>query len=1355
MKLPSLPAPIARPYSRGQAGLWVVATLTLLASIGIEGVAPEWIHPGQTRFAGLPLMLLQALILAGGWLRLGVRGERSRQVGRGFWVLSAILSILAAKAFRPWSSIPWTGNAPLPWIPATTVLATALAALVLDGATDRRRINLGATLAMVPTALSSFVLLEFVAGVPDFFSVSSFSVASALQFVTALMAGTGLVMAAGVTAWPLSSFRQEAPRSGNATLAWGPFFLFQVGIVIAGLAGAIHFRSDIKETRRSQRSELRAIASLKAHQLADWYLERDADARLAGTSDIVQGPLVRYLDGTMGAAHDRELHSWLQALRGGTNYSALLLYDRAGRTRLALPGDAAPDTPPPAAFLQYPEESSPTPLIFGQASGGAYFAQWIPIKHRGGGKPLGFLELRTDPEKTVIPLLGFWPNPGSSAVTFLLHRKGMGAAQGQGGAQGPHLEILAGRPGATPSQVPADLILNGHDGFLELQDPRGIPVLVSLTPVPGTPWVVMVQIGQFEILGPVQTNAVRDYLFFLGIIVALALAFRAWLRDREQERLGIQLATSRERKVLEDRLDLLMRRGSDILFLLDPGGSILDANARAVETYGLPVEALRGKPIKTFRTAGEAPDFEEAFRVVRDGTSTRYETVHQRGEGIPFPVEVRLSSVILGEELFIAAFIRDITEQKRKANELLRLNRLYATLSQINQAILGCGTPVELFELVARILVETGQFRMAWIGLHTPGLEAACAFDSLRAPDLLGAGLPRLDLARGGQALAAGDTIILNRLDGPDGRVPWHGAASSYGIAAAAGIPVQLGTDSFGGLVVFAEEEGFFGQEEIHLLDEAARDVAFALHQFEKDEVRKQAEAALRENEKFLTQAQEVGLVGIYSFDILGNRWEASPFLDRLFGIPPDYPRTMESWLDLVEPSNREAMRVYLEGVVREGMPFDREYPIVRHEDSEIRWLHGRGEMIPGDSGASLRMVGVIQDITLRVSAEQERRDLEGHLQQVQQLESLGILAGGIAHDMNNVLAAIMALASIQAGSADPGSSLAKAMDTIIKASNRGREVVKGILFFARRKKAEVSDLDLNAVVRDISQLLSYTTLKRVGLQMDLDPDLGTIRADEVAIAHALMNLCVNAVDAMPGGGTLLIRTGQGPGGSIDLEVRDTGDGMPPEVLKRALEPFYTTKPAGKGTGLGLAIVSGTMQAHDGELLMTSRPGVGTSAVLRFPESRKVRGGVLHAPAPLPFQVGRAFRILLVEDDPLVQATTSELLNVLGHQVEVAGNGLEAIEWLEQGNVPDVIILDMNMPVLNGAQALPRILKMRPDQNVIVVTGYLDAGIQAILAEFPSVVTLEKPFSIRELEAKVSMLSGPGAPFLPSIRSDP
>ncbi len=544
--------------------------------------------------------------------------------------------------------------------------------------------------------------------------------------------------------------------------------------------------------------------------------------------------------------------------------------------------------------------------------------------------------------------------------------------------------------------------------------------------------------------------------------------------------------------------------------------------------------------------------------------------------------------------------------------------------------------------------------------------------------------------------------------------------------------------------MVFAGEADCFGQEEVHLLDEAARDVAFALQQFEKDEVRKRAEAALRENQAFLNQAQEVGMVGTYRFDIPGDRWESSPYLDRLFGIPPEHPRTMESWLGLVEPDSREAMRSYLEGIVRDRVPFDRDYPIVRFADGEIRWLHGRGELVPDESGAPFRMVGVIQDITQRVKADQDRRDLEVHLQRVQQLESLGILAGGIAHDMNNVLAAILALASIQAGAAPADSPQAKAMDTIIKACNRGRDVVKGILFFARRNLAEVTDLDLNVVARDISQLLSYTTLKKVNLRLDLEPDLGTLRADGAAIAHALMNLCVNAVDAMPGGGNLLIRTGSGPGGAIDLEVRDTGEGMTPEVLKRAMEPFYTTKPQGKGTGLGLAMVYGTMKAHDGDLVVSSRPGEGTSAILRFPESRKVRAAVRHAPSPLDVQAGRALRILLVEDDPLVQETTSELLVLLGHQVDVAGNGLEALDWLRRGHAADVVILDMNMPILNGSQALPRILDLRPDQNVIIVTGYLDAGIGALLAEFPSVLALEKPFSIRELASRLGELGGAG-----------
>ncbi len=1200
---------------------------------------------------------------------------------------------------------------------------------------------------MVPMVLGSYVLLEFVAGVPAFLATSPFSVVTVLQNVTALLSGASLVMVAGITGWPLSAFRHSDAKSGKAALAWVPFSLFLAFIVTTGVGGAIHLRTDIEETWRSQRSELRAITMLKVRQFAGWYMERDADAHLAAESDFVQGPLESYLDGGVNPAHAKELHIWLQALRGGANYSALVLYDKAGQVRMALPEDALPDADPPIPVPQPSAHPSQSPMIFRQAGGETYFAHWVPIRSKRSGKSLGYLELRTDPAKVIIPLLDFWPNQGSSAATFLLHRKEYPSVHGESGQDDPHVEILAGRPGAKPSQVPSRLLADRYDGFLELQNKDAFPVLASLAPIPGTSWEILVQIDQFEILGPVRKHAILNFLFLLGIAVATALAFRGWLRDREQHRLRVQIEASRERKVLEDRLDLLMRLGSDILFLLNPEGDILDANARALDTYGLPVEAMRGKPIKTFRTVEETPGFEEVFRCVREGHSTLYETVHRRGDGESFPVEVRLRPVTLGEQPYVAAFIRDITEQRRKSNDLLRLNRLYATLSQINQAILGCGTPEDLFRQIARILVETGQFRMAWIGLEGTGLEAASAADPLQSHILIRSGLPRMEMAQERRALAAGDAIILNRLDGPDNPVSWLDAATCNGIASAAGIPIKLGNDFYGGLVVFAGEAGFFGKEEVHLLDEAARDVAFALHQFEKDEVRKRAEAALRENEKFLTQAQEVGMVGTYSFDILGNRWVSSPFLDRLFGIPPDHPRTMESWLDLIEPGYREGMKAYLEAVVREGSPFDREYPIVRYGDKEIRWLHGRGEMVPGKSGSALRMVGVIQDITQRVTAEQERRELEGHLQHVQQLESIGILAGGIAHDMNNVLAAILALASIQAESAGPGSTLAKAMDTIIKASNRGREVVRGILFFARRKQAEVSDLDLNAVARDISQLLSYTTLKRITLQMDLDPDLGTIRADEVAIAHALMNLCVNAVDAMPGGGTLLIRTGSGPGGAIELEVKDTGDGMTPEVLSRAQDPFFTTKGPGKGTGLGLAIVSSTMQAHDGEFVMTSKPGAGTSATLRFPESRKVRGEVRHEPVPLPFQMGRAFRILLVEDDPLVQVTTSELLNVLGHQVEIAGNGLEALDSLERGNTFDVIILDMNMPVLNGAQALPRILTLRPDQNVIVVSGFLDSGIAALLDDFPSVLPLEKPFTIRDLESKLSILSKPGTPI--------
>jgi PAS domain S-box-containing protein len=244
------------------------------------------------------------------------------------------------------------------------------------------------------------------------------------------------------------------------------------------------------------------------------------------------------------------------------------------------------------------------------------------------------------------------------------------------------------------------------------------------------------------------------------------------------------------------------------------------------------------------------------------------------------------------------------------------------------------------------------------------------------------------------------------------------------------------------------------------------------------------------------------------------------------------------------------------------------------------------------------------RDVTERRRAEEEKARLQAELIQMQKMESLGSLAGGVAHDMNNLLGAILGLASARMETEPPESPAYRAFSTITRAAQRGGELVKSLLSFARRSPGVAEDLDLNRLVEEQVQLLERTTLARVDLRMDLDPNLPSIQGDSGALAHAIMNLCINALEAMPGGGTLALGTRRTGVGWVELFVEDSGHGMPPEVLDRAADPFFTTKPPGKGTGLGLAMVFSTVQGHGGRMEITSRPGEGTRVLVRLPRHR-------------------------------------------------------------------------------------------------------------------------------------------------------
>lgn len=447
--------------------------------------------------------------------------------------------------------------------------------------------------------------------------------------------------------------------------------------------------------------------------------------------------------------------------------------------------------------------------------------------------------------------------------------------------------------------------------------------------------------------------------------------------------------------------------------------------------------------------------------------------------------------------------------------------------------------------------------------------------------------------------------------------------------------------------------------------------------------------------------------------------------------------------MDFVLPAHREAFGA-LHRQVMEGGTGTLTFEVIGLRGGR-RWLETHAAPMRNADGEVEALLGITRDVTARREAEAARLELERKLHQSQKMESLGNLAGGVAHDMNNVLAAILGLASLRLDGPQDEEADRHAFEMIERACFRGSELVKGLLSFSRKGLAETTAVDVNSLVREEVNFLRHTTLARIELRMDLSTGLPAILGDPSALSHALMNLCINATDAMPEGGVLTIRTGTRDS-MVFLEVRDTGLGMSEETLAKALDPFFTTKAPGKGTGLGLSIVHSTVAAHQGDMRLESQPGRGTSVLLCFP--------ILEGPPPMVGATRRrpsysqvlAFQVLVVDDEEAVRSTLEAMLTYLGCEVVICESAEQALTMLEAGLDPNLVILDINMPGLGGVRALPRIRALRPELSIILSTGKMDQEALDRANFIPGISLLPKPYSLSNLRQALTDLREPEAP---------
>ncbi len=518
---------------------------------------------------------------------------------------------------------------------------------------------------------------------------------------------------------------------------------------------------------------------------------------------------------------------------------------------------------------------------------------------------------------------------------------------------------------------------------------------------------------------------------------------------------------------------------------------------------------------------------------------------------------------------------------------------------------------------------------------------------------------------------------------------------------------------------------------------------------------RKEIEEALRDSEYFLRRSQEVARLGSYKLDIPSGKWVGSHVLDEIFGIDGGYPKDVAGWTGLVVPEQREQMRDYLERYVVGGRNrFDKEYRIVRRSDGEERWVHGLGELELDGQGTPVRMIGTILDVTERKAAERERQEIEEALRGSQKLETVGRLAGGVAHEFNNLLSIILGYADLMRSRIPGGDPVRKYADEIEKAGGRARDITAQLLAFSRRQILAPKAVNLNDQVAAMARTLGKVLGDEVRVDFLPGEDLWNVLVDPAQMDQILLNLAVNARDAMPGGGRLTIGTvnerieercdrkgfSLAPGDYVRLTVSDEGAGMDRETLSHIFEPFFSTKGVGKGTGLGLPTVYGIVKQSGGFIEADSEPGEGSVFRVYFPRMAQ-DGGSGEAPAPAG-EAGAdpaARSVLLVEDDEMVRKLVLRQLEGLGYGVVCAVSPHEALDLFgKPGFSVDLLVTDVMMPGMKGTELWRKVRSLRPGAKVLFISGYTaeemsDRGIFEEGAPF-----LKKPFTRAELARAIA-----------------
>ncbi len=773
----------------------------------------------------------------------------------------------------------------------------------------------------------------------------------------------------------------------------------------------------------------------------------------------------------------------------------------------------------------------------------------------------------------------------------------------------------------------------------------------------------------------------------------------------------------------EAELRALFAAMTDVILVLDAQGRYIKIAPSSPELLYRPAPELLGRTLHDVLPKARADWFlNEVRTALAERRTRRVEyTMPIGNDEVWFGAAI--TPMLADQVVWVA---RDITDRKRS-------ERLQAATYRISEAANAASNLRELLGQIHDIvgeLMPAKNFYVALVDEETATLSFPYFVDE-QDPDFppkpLGKGLTEYVYRTGEPLLATPDVYnaLVRR-----GEVELIGAPSIDWV----GVPLKSGDKTIGVVVAQSYTEGVrYGEIERNILQFVSSQIARAIE-------RRRAAEQLEQSEVKYRQLFEANPEAVWVYD-----GETLKFLAVNAAAVARYGYAQDEFAGLTQRDIRAPDEIaQLDREVARSLQGPHHIGGVRHRTRDGRLLDVELQVHPIEFGGRRAVLVLARDVT-------ERHRLEEQLRQAQKMEAVGQLAGGIAHDFNNILTAILGTTQLLMRDVAAEHPMRDDLEEIRKAATRAADLTRQLLAYSRRQVLAPKLLELNAVIANLQPMLRRLIGEDIQLATALAPDLASVRADPSQLEQVILNLAVNARDAMPNGGRLTIETSNVvldeayarehpsvvPGTYVLLGVTDSGVGMDPDTKAHLFEPFFTTKPPGQGTGLGLATVYGVVKQSGGYVWVYSELGRGSSFKVYLPQVEgRVEPGAIPIPAPRPRHTGET--VLLVEDEPAVRLFARKALELAGYQVLVAPDGMEALRLAEQHSGPiQLLLTDVVMPGMSGRMLAERLCQQRPTLKVLYTSGYTDDAIVRHGVLDASAAFLQKPFSPETLERKI------------------